>query len=64
VPARELDLVVGELAEPVVGRLEREQVVAALLQDAHGPTGLGEHVGRGAAAGPGADDDDVEVRHR
>ena len=42
-------------------RLEREQVVAALLEHDHRPARAGQHVGRGRARRPGADDDGVAV---
>jgi hypothetical protein len=38
-------------------------MVATLLEDAHRLARGGEHLGRGRAPGPGADDDDVELRH-
>jgi hypothetical protein len=52
------------VAEALEGRVEREQVVAAFLEDADRAAFLGEHIGRGGAARPRTDDDDVEVRHR
>ena len=61
VAAGELHLVVAHVPERTERRVEREEVVAALLEHDHRPTGLGEHVGRGRAAGPGADDHDVAV---
>ena len=61
VPAEELDLVVRHVPERTVGLVEREQVVAALLQHDHRPAGRGEHVGRGRAGGAGADDHRVVV---
>ena len=60
----EFDLVVRQVAEPVEGRHQREEVVAALLEDADRLPGGGEHVGRGGTSRPGTDHDDVELRHR
>src|SRR5207302_3984536 len=63
VAAEELDLVVGHVAERFVRRVEREQVVPALLEHDHRPPCRGEDVGRGRAGRPGADNDGVTVAH-
>ena len=60
----ELHLVVRLVTQTVEGRVEREEVVATLLEDAHRPARLGEHVGGGRASGARTDHDDVELRHR
>jgi hypothetical protein len=59
VPAHELQLVVRDVAERSEGSFEREEMVAALLQQQHRPAGTGQHLGRSRARGPGADDDRV-----
>ena len=61
VAAERGDLVVGEVAERLVRRLERQQVVAALLEDDHRPAGRRQDLGDRGAAGAGADDDGVAV---
>ena len=58
----ELDLVVGIVATRLGHVVGIEQVVAPLLQHAHGPTGPGEHLGRGGAARTRTDDEGL-VRH-
>ena len=45
-----LHLVVGEVSERTEWRFELEQVVTALLEDAHRAAFLGEHIGRGRTA--------------
>jgi hypothetical protein len=57
----ELDLVVGVVAEELRRVVEVDEVVAALLEEAHRPAGLGQHVGDRGASGAGSDDDGVEV---
>ena len=57
----ELELVVGEVTERLERRVEREQVVAALLEHDHRPSRGGEHMGGGRPAGTAADDDGVAV---
>ena len=47
--AEELDLVVRDVPERRERRVEREEVVAALLEHDHRPARAGEHVGRGRA---------------
>ncbi len=64
VPAVELDLVVREVTKARERWLQREEVVATLLQDAHRLPRPAEHVGRGRPARAGTDDHHVEVRHR
>ena len=61
VPARELDLVVGEVPPESVRRLEVEQVVAPLLQHDDAPAGGGEDVGGRGPARSTANDDGVGV---
>ena len=61
VAAGELQLVVAHVPERPERRVERQQVVAALVEHDDGSTGLGEDVGGGRTAGPGADDHDVAV---
>ena len=63
VPAAELDLVARDVAQRRERRFQREQMVAPLLEEAHGLPRVGERLGRGRAARPGPDDDDVELRH-
>ena len=59
----ELDLVARDVPEGCERRVEVQQVVATLLEDAHRLARGREHLGRGGAARAGADDDDVELRH-
>ncbi len=61
VAAKELDLVVGDVAQRLVRRLEREQVIPALLEHDDRPTRGREHVCRSRARRPGTDDDGVAV---
>ena len=55
------DLVVGEVPKRLVGRVERDQVVAALLEHDHRPARGGEHLGGGRPARSRADDDGIGV---
>ena len=57
----ELDLVVGQVAERLVGRVQVEQVVAALLQHDHRPARLGQHLGHGRARRPRSHDHGIAV---
>jgi hypothetical protein len=52
------------VTEPRERRFEREQVVAALLEDADGLPRRREHIGRRRASRAGAHHDDVELSHR
>ena len=63
VPPHELQLVVGDVAERAERRVERQQMVAALLEHQHRPARRGEHVGRGGPRGPGPDDDGIPLAH-
>ena len=66
VATQELDLVVRQVAGRIERWLERDEVVAALLEDDHGPPGGGEHVGHRRPAGTRTDDDGIaiEISHR
>src|SRR5471032_675017 len=55
------DLVVREVSVQCERRLEIDEMVRALFEDDHRPARGGEDVGRGFAAGAGADDDRVAV---
>ena len=61
VAAGQRHLVVGEVAQEIVGRGQVDEVVAALLQHHHRPPGRGQHLGHGGPAGPRADDHGVAV---
>ncbi len=63
VATEELDLVVRHVAERLEWRVEREEVVAALLEHDHRPSRGGEHLGRGRPGRSGAHDHDVALRH-
>src|SRR5207302_3450502 len=60
--APELDLVVGEVALEGMGRLEIQQVVAALLEDNDTPARRRQDVCGGGAPGSAPDDDSVGVQ--
>ena len=64
VAAEELDLVVRHVPERFERRVEREEVVAALLEHDHRPPRGGEHLGGSRPGRSGADDHHVTLRHR
>ncbi len=61
VPAQRLDLVVRDVAQAGERLLERQEMVAPLLEHDHRPARAREHVGRGRPRGPRADDDGVAI---
>ena len=61
VAPKELDLVVRHVTERIERRVEREEMIAALLEHDHRPARAREHVGRGRTRRPGADDDRVAI---
>ena len=61
VAEHELDLVVAHVTERAERRVEREEVVAPLLEHDDRPARGGQHLGRGRTRGPGPDDHRVAV---
>ena len=61
VTAGVLDLVVRQMSVQRERRVEIEEVIRALFEDDDRPSGRGEHVGCGRAAGSRTDDDRVAV---